>query len=81
MRIVFAGTPQPAAVALEHLLERSDLDVVAVITQPDAPRGRGRTMHPSAVAAVAETHGIPTHKWSTLKAGTDEGDHLSLIHI
>ena len=72
--IIFAGTPEPAAVALEFLLEDPRLNVVAVVTQPDAPRGRGRTMHPSAVAKVSEAHNIPTYKWSTLKQGTEDGE-------
>lgn len=40
MRIVFAGTPEPAVVALEALL-KSKHEVVAVLTRPDAPKGRG----------------------------------------
>ena len=39
MKVVFAGTPEPAAVALEHLIADERLEVVAVITQPDAKRG------------------------------------------
>lgn len=57
MRLVFAGTPEPAAVALERLIA-SDHEVVAVLTRPDARKGRGRTLHPSPVKAVALEHGI-----------------------
>lgn len=57
MRLVFAGTPEPAAVALERLIA-SDHEVVAVLTRPDARRGRGRTLHPSPVKALALEHGI-----------------------
>ncbi|AGP30825.1 methionyl-tRNA formyltransferase [Corynebacterium terpenotabidum] len=71
MRILFAGTPEPAAVTLRYLLEESDHEVVAVLTQPDAKRGRGRTLHPSAVAEVAEAAGVPVHKWPSLKASAD----------
>ena len=46
MKILFAGTPEPAAVTLEHLLDDPAHEVVAVLTQPDARRGRGRTLHP-----------------------------------
>lgn len=73
MRLVFAGTPEPAVVALEALLQ-SDHEVVAVITRPDARKGRGRTLHPSPVAEVAVKHGIEVHKPVTLKIGTDDGD-------
>lgn len=57
MRLVFAGTPEPAAVALQRLLA-SEHEVVAVLTRPDARKGRGRTLHPSPVKAIALEHGI-----------------------
>ncbi|MGZ7496723.1 methionyl-tRNA formyltransferase [Corynebacterium sp. ZY180755] len=72
MRLLFAGTPEPAVVALQKLLE-SDHEVVAVLTRPDAPKGRGRSLHPSPVAALAAEHGIEVLKPSTLKAGTEDG--------
>ena len=66
MRVVFAGTPTPAATALQALLD-SHHDVVAVLTRPDAPRGRGRRLYPSPVSELAETHDVPVIKTSTLK--------------
>ena len=57
MRLVFAGTPEPAVVALEKLIA-SEHEVVAVLTRPDAKKGRGRTLHPSPVKALAQEHGI-----------------------
>ena len=57
MRLVFAGTPDVAAVSLSALLA-SRHDVVAVITRPDATSGRGRRVTPSPVAALAREHGI-----------------------
>lgn len=57
MRLVFAGTPEPAAAALDRLIA-SDHEVVAVLARPDARRGRGRTLHPSPVKALALEHGI-----------------------
>lgn len=75
MRIIFAGTPEPAVVALEKLIA-SRHEVVAVITRPDARRGRGRTLHPSPVKALAEKHGIEVLTPTTLKPGTEDGDAL-----
>jgi len=57
MRCVFAGTPPVAAVALEALLA-SRHEVVAVLTRPPAPVGRGRAVAESAVATLARTAGI-----------------------
>lgn len=61
MRLVFAGTPEVALPALNALVA-SDHEVVAVITRPDAPSGRGRTLHPSPVAARAAELGLETLK-------------------
>lgn len=76
MRILFAGTPEPAAVTLQYLLEDSPHEVVAVLTQPDAKRGRGRTLHPSKVAEVAEAAGVPVHKWPSLKASAEDAGEV-----
>ena len=61
MRLVFAGTPEPALPALDALAA-SGHEVVAVVSRPDAPRGRGRTLHPSPVAQRAAELGIPALK-------------------
>lgn len=58
MRLLFAGTPEPAVASLEALLA-SRHDVVAVLTRADAPSGRGRRLTPSPVRARAEEAGIP----------------------
>ncbi len=57
MRIVFAGTPAAAVPSLRALLA-SRHDVVAVVTRPDAPAGRGRRTVPSPVAALAGDAGL-----------------------
>lgn len=58
MRIVFFGTPQFAVPTLKALIEHSDFEVVAVVTQPDKRRGRGSEMIPSAVKKVAVENDI-----------------------
>lgn len=75
MRLIFAGTPEPAVVALQRLLD-SEHEILAVITRPDARRGRGRTLHPSPVSALAREHGIEVLTPTTLKPGTEDGDAL-----
>jgi methionyl-tRNA formyltransferase len=59
MRLLFAGTPGVAVVALEALLA-SRHEVVAVLTRPDAEAGRGRRVLASPVAALARERGIET---------------------
>lgn len=57
MRVLFAGTPEVAVPALEAVLQ-SRHEVVAVLTRPDAPAGRGRRLAPSPVAQVALDAGV-----------------------
>ncbi|WP_165857185.1 methionyl-tRNA formyltransferase [Marinobacter sp. JSM 1782161] len=66
MRIVFAGTPDFAAIALKALLAHGH-DVVAVYTQPDRPAGRGRKLSLSPVKQVALDADIPVCQPESLK--------------
>ena len=52
MRVLFWGTPWFAVPTLRALTEEGH-DVVAVVTQPDRPAGRGRKLQPSPVKEVA----------------------------
>jgi methionyl-tRNA formyltransferase len=59
VRLVFAGTPEPAVPSLRALLGSSRHEVAAVVTRPDAPAGRGRKLVRSPVGALADEAGIP----------------------
>jgi methionyl-tRNA formyltransferase len=54
VRLVFAGTPEVALPALRALLDSDRHEVVAVLTRPDAPAGRGRQLTRSPVGALAD---------------------------
>ncbi|PFG16708.1 methionyl-tRNA formyltransferase [Propionicimonas paludicola] len=62
MRLVFAGTPQLAADTLQVLLDSGRHQVVAVLTRPDAAKGRSARLLPSPVAELAEQRGIEVLK-------------------
>ncbi|AHH96143.1 methionyl-tRNA formyltransferase [Kutzneria albida] len=70
MRLVFAGTPEVALPSLRALISAGRHEVVAVVTRPDAPAGRGRGLVRSPVAALADQHGIEV--LSPAKAGDPE---------
>lgn len=59
MRIIFAGTPEPALPSLERLVDSPRHDVIAVLTRPDAASGRRARPTPSPVAAFALERDIP----------------------
>ena len=58
LRIVYFGTPAFAVPSLEALI-RSPHVVVAVVSQPDRPRGRGQQLEPTPTRQIALAHGIP----------------------
>src|SRR5690349_15670854 len=68
MRLIFCGTPQFAVPTLQHFLAKPDFAVIAVITQPDRPRGRGQQPSVSAVKEVALTAHVPVHQPEKIRA-------------
>ncbi len=67
LRIIFMGTPEFAVPSLEILL-RNDYNVVAVITAPDKPAGRGLKVTPSPVKEVALRYNVPVLQPTNLKS-------------
>lgn len=67
LRIIFMGTPEFAVPSLE-ILEENKFNVVAVITAPDKPQGRGQKLQPSPVKESAVKHNIPVLQPTNLKS-------------
>src|SRR5215472_9915784 len=68
LRIVFCGTPQFAIPTLKHLLALPDFRLLAVITQPDRPRGRGHQVSVSPVKELALAARLPVHQPEKIRA-------------
>ncbi|MCK5639455.1 MAG: methionyl-tRNA formyltransferase [Gammaproteobacteria bacterium] len=66
LKVIFAGTPEFAATALQALID-SPHQLVAVYTQPDRPAGRGRKLTASPVKQLAEVHHLPVYQPHSLK--------------
>lgn len=77
MKVIFAGTPDFSAVALQSLLD-SEHELIAVYTQPDRPAGRGRKLTASPVKALALEYKIPVYQPVSLK---DEVAQQELIAL
>lgn len=71
MKIIFAGTPEFAKVALEKLLQSSH-EIVAVYTQPDRKAGRGLQLKASPVKELALKHNLPIHQPASLKDESEQ---------
>ncbi len=69
LKIVFFGTPQFAATVLDFLLKQP-LDVLAVVTKPDKPKGRSGVPRPPPVKVLAEKHRLPIYQ--PIKASAPE---------
>lgn len=67
IRIVFFGTPDFAVPSLINLARQPDMAIVLVVTQPDRPAGRGRTMTPPPVKRAAEELGLRVWQPETLR--------------
>ncbi len=73
LRIIFAGTPEFAAISLQALLDASKdhaYEVIAVYTQPDRPAGRGRKLQASPVKMLAQTRQVPVYQPENFKNPT-----------
>ncbi|MEH2456877.1 methionyl-tRNA formyltransferase [Nostoc sp.] len=70
MKIVFFGTPEFAVPTLEKLLNHSEFEVLAVVTQPDKRRERGNKLIPSPVKAIATAHNLPVWQPERVKKDT-----------
>lgn len=71
MKIVFFGTPQFAVPTLEKLLNHSEFEVLAVVTQPDKRRERGNKLTPTPVKAIATAHNLPVWQPERVKKDTE----------
>lgn len=70
MRLIFAGTPDFSAVALEALI-RAGHEIALVLSQPDRPSGRGMKLTASPVKTLALQHGLPVLTPQTLSLKRD----------
>jgi len=68
LRLVFCGTPQFAVPSLKYLLNQPEIEVAAVITQPDRPKGRGQEISQSPVKQVALEAGVLVHQPPKIRA-------------
>lgn len=62
MKIIFFGTPRIAVPSLEYLIAKSDIELKAIITQPDKPSGRGKLLTTSPIKLIALQYNIPVYQ-------------------
>lgn len=62
IRTIFMGTPDIADVILKSLIDSDQLEIIAVVTQPDKPKGRGKEVACPVVKVTAMEHNIPVYQ-------------------
>lgn len=75
-RVIFAGTPEFAAISLQALIEQQEalnIELIAVYTQPDRKAGRGQKLTASPVKQLALEHNLPVEQPLTFKKSVEEG--------
>ncbi len=75
LRLIFAGTPDFAALHLKALID-SKHQLLSVYTQPDRPSGRGKKLHPSPVKHLATAAGLPVCQPASLRDAIEQ-QHLA----
>jgi len=73
-KIIFFGTESESVLVLEKLI-KSKFDIVAVVTKPDSPRGRGQKLDSPPVKKLAEQHGISVLQPEKLSPGSSHAQH------
>ena len=79
MKVIFAGTPEFAAVALKAL-HAAGFEIPLVLTQPDRPAGRGMHLQPSPVKQFALAHGIPVAQPVSLRRDGKHAEQAQQAH-
>lgn len=79
MKVVFAGTPEFAATALNALLQEK-FNIPLVLTQPDRPAGRGMQLHASAVKQLAQINHIPVLQPISLRLNNDPENTAETVY-
>jgi methionyl-tRNA formyltransferase len=80
MRVVFWGTPDFAVKSLEKLIKSDKHNVVAVVTQPDKPKGRGKKIQPPPVKILAEKHNIEVLQPKKIKGNKELVEYLKKLN-
>ncbi len=80
MKVVFFGTPDFAVPSLQHLILHPEIEVLAVVTQPDKRRGRGNQLVPSPVKSIALDQDLPVWQPERVKKDTETLTYLKQIN-
>lgn len=79
IRVIFFATPKIALKSLDYLVKSDKIEVLAVVTQPDKPAGRGHKVIAPPVKQYALEHGIPVFQPDSIKKDFEVQDELKKL--
>lgn len=79
IKIVFFGTPKIAVKSLEYLYNSDKIEVLAVVTQPDKPAGRGHKLTMSPVKEFAVAHNLPVFQPKSIRKEPEIQEELKKL--
>ena len=79
IKVVYFGTPYIALKSLEYLYNSKDIDVVAVVTQPDKPAGRGQKLSESCIKKFAKENNLPVFQPVSIRKEPDVIEELKKL--
>ena len=71
IRAIFMGTPWVSLPTLQSLIDAPDVEVLAVITQPDKPAGRGQKLTAPPIKILAQEHNLQVFQPKSIRKDTD----------
>ncbi len=79
IKVVFFGTPKIALKSLEYLIKSENIDVLAVVTQPDKPAGRGHKLTMSPIKECAIENGLPVFQPKSIRKELEIQEELKKL--
>lgn len=79
IKVVFFATPKIALKSLDYLIKSEKIDVLAIVTQPDKPTGRGHKVLPPPIKEYAIEHNIPVFQPNSLRKDLEVQEELKKL--
>ena len=79
IKVVFFGTPKIALKSLEYLINSDKIEVMAVVTQPDKPAGRGHKLTMSPIKQCALEHNLPVFQPKSIRKEPEIQEELKKL--
>ena len=81
IKVIFFGTPDIGVKSLDYLYNSENIEVMAVVTQPDKPAGRGNHLRPSPIKVYALEKNLPVYQPKSIRKEADIQAELKNMNL